>query len=149
MTALSTQYRAEETAVIYSFQSRWMKEIEHGELGVFFRKSAPANAPHRVIFYVGSPISALVATARYAGARRVNLKEAIELAELGKINRSELEAYVGQDGEVKAIFVDDIQMFGRRLFGPELRQIFNFHPPQNFMRVSSEVLIKIEEASVE
>ncbi len=140
---------APANSVIYSFKSRWLESIQSGQIGVFFRKRGPAKRPKRIFIYAGSPISSIIAFADVAQMKDVDLDRSLELANLGKISNDELNSYVGSDGNVKAIFLTNHQMLQRSLGINELRKIFNFHPPQNFMQISSEVEKKILEASNE
>jgi len=145
----SGQAGAQSVSVIYSFKSRWLEDIQSGRIGVFFRKRGPARNPKKVFIYAGSPISSIVAVADVEGMEDVNLDRSLELADLGKISDEELKSYIGSDGSVKAIFLTNHQMLKRPLGINELRKIFNFHPPQNFMQIPSEVEKAILEASNE
>lgn len=143
------QAGAQSVSVIYSFKTRWLEDIQSKRIGVFFRKRGPARKPKRVFIYAGSPISSIVAVADVERMEDVDLDRSLELADLGKISDEELKSYVGNDGRVKAIFLTNYQILKRPLCINELRKIFNFHPPQNFMQISSEVEKKILEASNE
>lgn len=136
---------AKSNSVIYSFKSRWLEDIQTGRIGVFFRKRGPAKKPKKVFIYAGAPISSIVAVADVERMEDVNLDRSLELADLGKISDEELKSYVGTDGCVKAIFLTNHQRFKRPLGISKLRRIFNFHPPQNFMRIDNEISEKIEE----
>lgn len=139
----------ESASVIYSFKSRWADDIETGRIGVFFRKRGPASKPSRVFIYLGSPISAVVAVADVDRMEDVDLARSVELTKLGRITEDELKRYIGPHGAAKAIFLKNHKRLKRPLPVNELRRIFNFHPPQNFMQVSKEVERKIMEAANE
>ncbi len=137
------------SSIIYSFKFRWFEEIQRGQVAVFFRKRGPRLKPARVFMYVGAPISSVVAVADIERIQEVDLIAALKLAELGRISRSELESYIEPSGTVQAIFLRGQRNLRRPLGVSELRRIFNFHPPQNFMQLSQEVEKKILEASSE
>lgn len=141
----SGQAGAQGVSVIYSFKSRWLEDIQSGRIGVFFRKRGPARKPKKVFIYAGSPISSIVAVADVERMEDVNLDRSLELADLGKISDEELKSYVGPDGCVKVIFLTNHRKLKKPLSISELRRIFNFHPPQNFMRIDREISEKIEE----
>ena len=136
-------------SIIYSFKSRWMDEIHAGRIQVFFRKRGPSAQPKHVFFYVGTPVSSVVGYAEVQQIKDVNLKEALSLTHLGSITEDELISYIGINGSAKAIFLTNYTKIKRSLTTTELRRIFNFHPPQNFMQISKEVEEKILEAGNE
>ena len=143
------QHGAQNASVIYSFKARWLDDIEAGNIGVFFRKRGPASKPESVFIYVGSPCSSVIAIADVDRMEDVHLERSLELAKLGRITDDELTSYIGSHGKAKAIFLKNHRTLKRPLGIKELRRIFNFHPPQNFMQISQEVRKKILDASDE
>ena len=139
----------QDVCVIYSFKSRWLDDIRSGRIGVFFRKRGPSRKPARVFIYAGAPISSIVAVADVDRMEDVDLVRSLELANLGRITDEELRAYIGPNGHAKAIFLKNHRNLHQAVGIKELRNIFNFHPPQNFMQVSSELADKILEAASE
>ena len=126
-------------AVIYSFKSRWESDLRSKDLGVFFRKKAPKNIPSTVLFYVGNPIGAVIGMARVTKIEKVDISQAIDLAELGKIKIEELQTYLGDKKYLNAIFISEHVLFKKAVGSRGLRSIFNFFPPQNFNQISNDI----------
>ena len=139
----------QSASVIYSFQFRWLEDVQSGRIGVFFRKKWPTVKPQKVFIYAGAPASLLVSVAEVERMEDVDLDRAFELADLGRISNEELKSYIGPNRRVKAIFLHNHQLLQKPLGIKELRRIFSFHPPQSFVHISREIEKKIHEASIE
>lgn len=132
-------------SVIYSFKGKWLKPIMGGEVRAFFRKRFPKDKPRRVYFYVGVPTSAVIGWAEVSGLERVETKVALGMATQGAIDRSELETYLEGAESVGVFKLGPPCIFSSPLSVPDVRRIFNFYPPQNFVQIDEEDASKLDE----
>lgn len=132
------------TAVIYSFKEKWKELLEKGEISVFFRKRPPKRKCERVYIYVGSPTSSIVGWAVVNEIRISNPASALEFAQQGKIEIQELKEYLEGAKEVGLIFIGKPVLFDKPVRVSEIRKIFNFYPPQNFVRVPQQACEMME-----
>jgi len=133
---MTTQKKASNASVVYSFEGRWKDAILHGEVRVFFRKRRPTRLPARVFFYIGAPVKSVIGFADVEGISSVSLVEAIAIRDQGAISESELKRYIGQDGQVNAIRIGIPTILTEPLQLSDLKERFSFNPPQSFSIVS-------------
>lgn len=126
---------ADQTSIIYSFKDKWRRPLEDGEISVFFRKRPPRVTCKRVYFYVGNPTSSIIGWAPIERIEVLNTEIALDLCHQGGIDRDELRKYLNNSSEVGAIFISNPHIYKAPLSTAELRRIFNFHPPQNFVKI--------------
>ena len=126
------------TAVIYSFKEKWKDILESGEVSVFFRKRPPKGKCDRVYLYVGSPTSSIIGWASVKEIRTSSPENALEFAKQGRIELHELKEYLKGAKEVGLIFIGRPFLFQKPIRASEIRKVFNFYPPQNFVRVPQE-----------
>lgn len=136
-----------KSVVIYSFKYKWAKPLADGDVEVFFRKRAPSRTPQRILLYVGSPISSIIGYANVNSMQKVTTKEALELSEKGSIDKSELKKYLEGSADVTAIWISPPVIYARPLSIQDVREVVNFHPPQNFMQIDPEFALQLDEIS--
>lgn len=124
-------------SVVYSFEGRWESELQRNHIKVFFRKRRPIELPENVYFYVGVPVKAIIGYAEISKIEAVNLEQAIALCGPGKITANELLNYIGREGRVNAIWIENIKIFDQYLGLEDLRDSANFNPPQSFSYVDA------------
>lgn len=134
----------QENCVIYSFKGKWLEPIVEGRVEAFFRKRFPRKKPSRVYFYVGAPTSAIVGWAKVYGLERVEAKTALEMTKEGAIDRSELAKYLEGIEFVGVFKLGLPTVFSSPLWVSDVRRIFNFHPPQNFVQIYEEDASKLD-----
>jgi predicted transcriptional regulator len=132
------------TAVIYSFKEKWRQPLEKGEVSVFFRKRPPKAKCDRVYLYIGSPASSIIGWAPVSEIRISSPASALEFVQQGKIELQELKEYLKGSKEVGLIFIGKPFLFEKPIGVSEIRKIFNFYPPQNFVRVPQEACEMLE-----
>jgi len=132
-------------SIIVSFASRWRDPINDKNIKVFFRRRGPVRTPKRVLIYLGSPISSIVAVAEVEKLERIDLKAALSMADLGCISEDELRSYIRCDQIVTAVFLGDQKNFENPLSITDVRKVMNFHPPQNFIQINDVTLRALED----
>lgn len=125
-------------SVVYSFFNKWDEPLRSGKVHVFFRKRFPSKPPHRVYFYIGAPIMAVVGSARITKIERVSAREALSLAHRGCIPESELAKYLADRDSVGAIHMDSFEFFNHPVSANDISSRMVFSPPQNFQNLSAE-----------
>lgn len=128
----------QKNSVIYSFKGKWLDPIVNGKVKVFFRKTVPREKPGRVYFYIGVPTSAIIGWAEVSGVERVGTKAALRMAKEGAIDRNELAEYLEGRETVGVFKLGQPNLFPSPISVSDAQRIFNFHPPQNFIRISEE-----------
>lgn len=136
---------SQENSVIYSFKGKWLELIVEGRVKVFFRKRFPRERPSRIYFYVGAPTSAIIGWAEVSGLERVETKTALGMAKEGAIDRGELAEYLEGAESVGVFKLGSPHLFPTPLSVSDVRRIFNFHPPQNFVQIDEEDASKLNE----
>lgn len=134
----------QENSVIYSFKGKWLEPIFEGRVKAFFRKRFPREKPSRVYFYVGAPTSAIVGWAEVSDLQRIETKTALEMTEEGAIDKGELTKYLEGIESVGVLKLGPPNIFPSPLSISEVRRIFNFHPPQNFVQIDEEDASKLD-----
>ncbi len=92
--------------------------------------------PNRVFLYVGSPVKKIVGFSAVTSIELVNFNDAKKYLNSGKISEDELMDYIGENGNVHAIHINDIKIFKSHIDLTALRDNFNFNPPQSFSKLS-------------
>lgn len=133
-----------EKNVIYSFKGKWLEPILNGDVRVFFRKRFPKEKPDRVYLYVGSPTSAIIGWAEVHSLSRVEAGVAINMSKYGAIDRSELSKYLDGSEFVGVFEIGEINIFRKKLSVSDVRHVFNFHPPQNFVQIDECDAVKLD-----
>lgn len=134
-----------EKNVIYSFKGKWLEPILNGHVGTFFRKRFPKEKPDRVYLYIGSPTSAIIGWAEVISLNRAETSIAISMSEDGAIDRSELSEYLNGATSVGVFKLGKINLFDNYLSVSDVRRVFNFHPPQNFVQIDECDASKLDE----
>lgn len=134
-----------EKNVIYSFKGKWLEPILNGDVRAFFRKRFPKEKPDRVYLYVGSPTSALIGWAEVCSLNRAETSAALSMSDDGAIDRSELSEYLDGSKYVGVFKLGKISLFENYLSVSDARQVFNFHPPQNFVQIDECDAAKLDE----
>lgn len=129
--------QTEKYSVVYSFNGRWEKSLVRKKVKVFFRKRRPVLPPDRVFFYVGVPVKKIIGFSDLNFIEKVGLNEAIKYKDEGCITETELEKYIGSDGYVFAIHLNEAIIFENPMDLESLRNEFSFNPPQSFSNVSA------------
>ena len=137
--------KRQNQSAVYSFKSKWLEPLKNGKVRVFFRKRVPRETPKRVYFYVGAPISKVIGWADVLGLQRVASHDALGMINDGAIDRSELSFYLEGSQTVGVFRLGTPQLFARPLSVSDVRHIFNFHSPQNFVQISEDVALKMDE----
>lgn len=131
-------------AVIYSFKSKWVQPLKDGNVELFFRKRAPSRTPTRILLYVGSPISSIIGYAEVTSMEKLSPNAALKLAEKGAIDKSELSNYLNDATSVTGIWIARPSIYMRPLSIQDIREVINFHPPQNFMQINAEDALQLD-----
>jgi|GEM_PF-2291905 len=135
----------QESSVIYSFKGKWLEPLRNGKVRIFFRKRFPRVTPQRVYFYVGSPTSAVIGWATVSDMKRIASNAALSMTADGAINAKELEEYLLNTDSVGVFMLSQQHLFKNPLTISDLRSVFNFHPPQNFVQISGDSASKLDE----
>lgn len=135
----------QEKNVIYSFKGKWLDPISKGDVKAFFRKRFPREKPGRVYFYVGAPTSCIIGWAEVSSLERVETKIALGMTTEGAIDRGELSEYLIDANSVGVFKLGQIKLFKSSLSVSDVRQIFNFHPPQNFVQINDVDTARLDE----
>ncbi len=130
---------------IYSFKAKWLEPLRAGQVGIFFRKRAPARTPSQVLLYVGAPISAIVGSAKVLSMERLLPEAALDLAPKGAIDRRELDIYLVGAGSVTGIYISQPRFYSHPLSIRDVQSVMNFYPPQNFMQIDNETAAELEQ----
>lgn len=123
--------------VVYSFGGRWEEPLLNKEISVFFRKRRPVVLPDKVFFYIGSPVKKIVGFSKVISIEPISFAGAKQYMKAGKISENELIDYIGKNGHVHAIHIQDIEIFKNPIDLDSLRDEFDFNPPQSFSKVSA------------
>lgn len=132
-------------SAIYSFRGKWLRPIIEGRIKVFFRRRFPREAPDRIYFYVGAPTSAIIGWAQVTSLQRVEATVALSMATDGAIEKRELAEYLEGAQSVGVFELGAPNMFRNPLSVSDVRKIFNFHPPQNFVQIHKEDASALDE----
>lgn len=144
-TNTNTNTNKELKSVVYSFEARWDPMIREGDLRVFFRKRRPIKMPHKVYFYVGVPTMSIIGFSKVEHIDSISLEQALSYTEQGQISPDELIKYIGQEGYVNAIWIEQPRMFKKSISLKSLKDSFNFNPPQSFSYVNSPLCIALND----
>lgn len=129
----------EQKSVVYSFEGRWESKLRKGNLKVFFRKRRPIELPQRAYFYVGVPVKGIIGFSEVRAIEKINLDQALKYAEQGQITEKELTNYIGLQGHVNAIWIENIRIFAQSVELSFLKANLQFNPPQSFSYVESSL----------
>ncbi|WP_199258251.1 hypothetical protein [Paracoccus binzhouensis] len=132
-------------SVIYSFKGKWLEPIVEGRVKAFFRKRFPREKPSRVYFYVGAPTSSIIGWAEVSSLERVETNTALGMTKEGAIDRRDLAEYLAGAESVGVFKLGQPNLFALPLTVSDVRRIFNFHPPQNFVQIDEDDASKLDE----
>ncbi len=122
--------------IVYSFSGRWESALRSKKVTVFFRKRRPIMLPSRVFFYVGVPVKSIIGFASVELIEQVDLRKAIAYKDAGCITELELNKYIGNDGVVHAIHIENVIILEKYIELEYIKTTFGFNPPQSFSNVS-------------
>jgi len=134
----------EKKSVIYPFKGKWLDALSNGSVRVFFRKRYPRLLPSRVYLYIGAPTSAIIGWSPIIEIEKMSTQNAMKLAEAGAIEESELSEYLNTSSSVGVLSISTPHLYARPLTVPEIRTVFNFYPPQNFIQITPEISDKLD-----
>lgn len=136
--------KTKSTAIVYSFKAQWKCPLEKGGVSVFFRKRPPRATSDKVYFYVGSPVCSIIGWSNIIRIEEIDSELAIQIADQASIEVKELLNYLSGARRIGAIFIGKPTIYSNPVRTSEVRKIFNFYPPQNFVRVPSDVCEAME-----
>jgi predicted transcriptional regulator len=99
-----------------------------------------------VFFYVGVPAKSIIGFASVKSIEQVSLREAIRYKDAGCITEVELRKYIGNDGFVHAIHIENAVIFEKPIVLADIKEAFGFNPPQSFSNVSDRFERRLTES---
>ncbi|MDR7033108.1 hypothetical protein [Mesorhizobium sp. BE184] len=125
--------------ILVSFSSRWIDRLRGNFPNYIFRRRVPSSfVPKRVFVYVASPISEIIGFFNAKYIQQITLPEALNIASEAQIDADELKKYFRGYNTVGCYAIHDNMIFDEAIKLSELREHFDFFPPQSFVALSYE-----------
>lgn len=125
--------------ILVSFSSRWAVRLRGNFPKYVFRRRVPNSfAPIRVFIYLASPVSQIIGSFSVKKIQQLALADALNLAGDAQIDTEELIAYFHGYDKMGCYIVEKSVLFVRPISLLELREHFDFFPPQSFVALSAE-----------
>ncbi len=128
--------------VVLSIKPQYSNKILEGKKTVELRRRFPVSAPSGTVAYIysTSPVRAMVGVAEIADVRRLPLEELWdEYERTAHIARIDFDRYFDGLDCGYALCFDEIRPLLRPIPLSELRERFNFEPPQSFLYAKREL----------
>ncbi|OWY15566.1 hypothetical protein B6V72_03015 [Thioclava sp. F34-6] len=122
--------------VVLSIKPRYSTRILDGTKTVELRRRFPVQVPKGTLVYIysTSPIRALTGTARILGVEKIDLEEMWErFSPVACIDRGDFDSYFSGLEQGIAILLGNVRPLSRAIGLSELRDRFEFAPPQSFI----------------
>ncbi|MEQ6249887.1 helix-turn-helix domain-containing protein [Sulfitobacter sp. HNIBRBA3233] len=122
--------------VVLSIKPQYSAPILDGTKTVELRRRFPVQVPKGTLVYIysTSPIRALTGTARILGVEKIALAEMWDkYSSVACIERADFDAYFTGLGEGVVIKLGNVHQLARAIGLEELRDRFEFAPPQSFV----------------
>ena len=125
--------------VVLSIKPQYSEKIVDGMKKIELRRRFPMSAPHGAVAYIysTSPVRAMIGSAKIAGVRKLPVADIWKkYSGVAHIARDDFEQYFSGLNEGFAISLGSAQRFSRPVELAELRERFDFEPPQSFLYAS-------------
>jgi len=88
--------------------------------------------------YLAHPVGKIVARADIKDICQLSKKDGLDLYSQGSISKKELEHYIGESSQIGAYFIENIRHLEKPPSLDDLRDGFDFYPPQSFFFISTD-----------
>lgn len=127
------------TAIILSFDAKWIPALETRSIDIVFRKMGPKRFEPSIMYaYMAKPISAIVARINLARIYSIDVGDAAALADRAGLSEMELKDYAAEYSQLLVYEIAQIHMASQVIAFDTLRDKFNFWPSSNYIPLSTE-----------
>ncbi len=134
-------------SIVVSFGPHWEPSLRGNQIGAVFRKRGPkAFTPDYLFVYLGTPTSTLIGRMAVESFGFLPVSEALALADVGGLSRSELRDYAYDYRSLAVFRVGSFEPAPSPLRLAELATAYGFHPPQSFLCLSEAGRVELLQA---
>jgi len=127
----------QSNAILVSFDAKWDQVLKSGGVEYIFRKRGPTSKNINWMYvYIGSPEKSLIGRLPILQLDLMTTDTASNLASRGELSRRELEEYAGNYASLFVYHVGTLEPFQTPMAYKDLKQKYEFNPPQSFLYVS-------------
>lgn len=122
------------TAIILSFDSKWLDPIRSGAFSCVFRKMGPATfVPNLLYAYLARPVSAIVARMMVIGHREVSIAEAENLAPQAMLTSQAIRDYANKNLSLVVYDIGPMALARTPITLATLKDEYDFWPSSNYI----------------
>lgn len=128
--------------IVLSIKPVYSEKILEGRKTVELRRRFPVSSPNGALAYIyaTSPVKAIVGTAEIRDVLKLPIEQIwTEFETSALIERANFDKYFDGLSEGYALVFDDAKAFSRPFPLSELREKFDFEPPQSFLYAKREL----------
>lgn len=134
-------------SILISIKPEFMELIFSGEKTVELRKSVPKDLPNNteIIFYASSPERKIVGKAKIKRVEELSIDQLWdELGDQTGITVEYFKEYFEGKDKGYGLILDKVEKFSEQFSLDQLRERFNFYPPQSYMYTSETISKALE-----
>jgi predicted transcriptional regulator len=123
--------------ILLSFSAGWLDALRSKIPKYIFRRRVPALfVPRRVFVYIAAPNSEIIGFFTIKEIQHITLADALNRSVGAMMNVDEIKRYFCGYGSIGCFCTESNVLFKEPIRLSELREQFNFFPPQSFVALS-------------